>query len=121
WNLSPLDERWEAIEDAERLFRGSPIRISTDNIGLAETDGGLTLVRIGPAPRPELATWRYGRVLRSHFARTSPGRAALRAAAAVSRLAGRDVSRLVRRVGLPAPGYDAITWLRIHLFPERVL
>src|SRR5437763_1302753 len=35
WNLSPLDERWEAIEECERLFRDSRLRVSTDNIGLA--------------------------------------------------------------------------------------
>lgn len=121
WNLSPLEERWETIEDAERLFRGSPIRVSTDNIGLAELPDGLTLVRIGPAPRPELATWRYGRLLRRHFARTSPGRAAMRAAGEWSRVVTRDIARVVRHAGLPSPGYDALTWLRIHLFPERVL
>ncbi len=121
WNLSPLEERWEAIEDAERHFRGSLVRVSTDNIGLAEIDDGLTLVRIGPAPGPELATWRYGRLLRRHFARTTPGRAAMRAAEGLSRMLRGDVARLVGRVGLPAPGFDALTWLRIHLFPERVL
>lgn len=121
WNLSPLEERWEAIEEAERLFRGSPIRISTDNIGLAELPEALTLVRVGPAPRPELAAWRYGRLLRRHLARTSPGRAALRLAGELSRALGTDIARAVRRVGLPAPGYDALTWLRIHVFPERVL
>ncbi len=121
WNLSPLEERWEAIEDAERLFRGSLVRVSTDNIGLAEVDGGLTLVRIGPAPRPELATWRYGRLLRSHFARISPGRAAWRAAGGLSRVLSRDVARLLQRVSFSGPGYDALTWLRIHIFPERVL
>jgi hypothetical protein len=35
WNLTPLDERWEAIDDAERLFRGTRLRMSTDNVGLA--------------------------------------------------------------------------------------
>jgi hypothetical protein len=35
WNLSPLEERWEAIEDCERLFRGTLVRVSTDNIGMA--------------------------------------------------------------------------------------
>lgn len=121
WNLSPLEERWEAIEEAERLFRGSPLRISTDNIGLAEIDDELSLVRVGPAPRPELATWRYGRLLRRHFARSSSARAALGLAARASRAVGRDAARLIERVGLPAPGYDALTWLRIHVFPERVL
>jgi hypothetical protein len=121
WNLSPLEDRWEAIEDAERHFHGSLVRVSTDNIGLAEVDDGLTLVRIGRAPGPELATWRYGRLLRRHFFRTTPGRAAMRAADGLSRLMRHDVARAVGRLGLPAPGYDALTWMRIHLFPERVL
>lgn len=60
WNLSPLEERWEAIETCERLFRGTRLRISTDNIGLSRLRYGLELVRIGPALLPEIATWRYG-------------------------------------------------------------
>ena len=60
WNLSPLDERWEAMEDAERRFRDSRLRVSTDNIGLARLREGLDLIRIGSAMRPEMAAWRYG-------------------------------------------------------------
>src|SRR6185503_3261866 len=60
WNLTPLEERWEAIDDAERLFRGTRLRMSTDNIGLAQFRGGFELVRIGPALLPEIASWRYG-------------------------------------------------------------
>ena len=60
WNLTPLEERWEAVEDCERLFRDTRIRVSTDNIGLARHPEGLTLVRIGKPRRPEFAAWRYG-------------------------------------------------------------
>ena len=60
WNLSPLEERWEAIDESERLFRGTRLRMSTDNIGLAQFRGGFELVRIGPALLPEIASWRYG-------------------------------------------------------------
>jgi hypothetical protein len=60
WNLTPLDERWEAIEDAERLFSATRVRVSTDNIGLAKLSEGLELVRIGAPLRPEFAAWRYG-------------------------------------------------------------
>ena len=60
WNLTPLDERWEAIEDAERMFRSTRVRVSTDNIGLAKLSEGLELVRIGAPLRPEFAAWRYG-------------------------------------------------------------
>ncbi|HET9424483.1 MAG TPA: hypothetical protein VFO55_03855 [Gemmatimonadaceae bacterium] len=59
WNLSPIEERFEAIEDCERLFRGTRIRVSTDNIGLARLRDGLELVRIGAPLRPEFAAWRY--------------------------------------------------------------
>ena len=29
WNLTPLEERWEAIEECERLFAATPLRAST--------------------------------------------------------------------------------------------
>ena len=60
WNLSPLEERWEAIETCERSFHDTRLRVSTDNIGLARVAEGLELVRVGPALRPEFAAWRYG-------------------------------------------------------------
>ena len=60
WNLSPLEERWEAIEECERRFEGTRMRASTDNIGLAKLPEGIELVRIGAALRPEFAAWRYG-------------------------------------------------------------
>jgi hypothetical protein len=60
WSLSPLDERWEAIEAAERRYRDSRLRVSTDNIGLARLREGLDLIRIGEPQRPEMAAWRYG-------------------------------------------------------------
>ena len=60
WNLSPFDERWEAIEECERLFRDARKRVSSDQIGLAKLDEGLELVRIGEPLRPEFAAWRYG-------------------------------------------------------------
>jgi hypothetical protein len=60
WNLSPLEERWEAIEECERLFRDTKLRVSTENIGLARLKEGTTLVRVGDPQRPEMAAWRYG-------------------------------------------------------------
>ncbi len=60
WNLSPLEERWEAIELAEQIYSDTRRRVSTDNIGLAKLRDGTTLVRIGEALRPEFAAWRYG-------------------------------------------------------------
>lgn len=60
WNLTPLEERWEAIEECERSYRATKLRVSTDQIGLARLNEGLELVRIGKPQRPEFAAWRYG-------------------------------------------------------------
>jgi hypothetical protein len=81
WNLTPIEERWEAIEECERLFRGTRLRVSTDNIGLARAPDGLELVRIGSPQRPEMAAWRYGdqfgRRRRRHLIWTGAGVAAV--------------------------------------------
>lgn len=60
WNLSPLEERWEAVEALEALFRGTRVRVSSENIGLARHPEGLEMVRVGEPLRPEFAAWRYG-------------------------------------------------------------
>jgi hypothetical protein len=60
WNLSPLETRWEAIEECERRFTDTHLRASSDNIGLARLREGLELVRIGEPLRPEFAAWRWG-------------------------------------------------------------
>jgi hypothetical protein len=61
WNLTPIEERWEAIEECEKQYRDTGVRFSTDNIGLAKLREGLSLVRVGKPMRPEFAAWRYGR------------------------------------------------------------
>ena len=60
WNLTPTEERWEAIEECERFYRDTRLRVSTDQIGLARLPSGVELVRIGRPQRPEFAAWRYG-------------------------------------------------------------
>ena len=60
WNLSPIEERWEAVETCEKLFRATRVRASTENVGLARHPEGLELVRIGRPLREEFAAWRYG-------------------------------------------------------------
>ena len=60
WNLTPIEDRWEAIEECERAFRGTTLRYSTTNIGLARLGEGTDLVRVGEVLRPEFAAWRYG-------------------------------------------------------------
>lgn len=64
WNLSPLEQRWEAVEECERSYRATTIRVSTDNIGLATLPSRVELVRVGKPLRPEFAAWRYGTRLR---------------------------------------------------------
>lgn len=63
WNLAPVEERWEAVDECERRFRATSLRYSSGNIGLAWLHNDLELIRVGPALRPEVAAWRYGRVL----------------------------------------------------------
>jgi hypothetical protein len=59
-----LDERWEAIEECERIFRETAVRVHTENIGLAVVYELLDLIRIGAPLRQELAIWRYANELR---------------------------------------------------------
>jgi hypothetical protein len=92
WNLTPIEERWEAIEQCERLFRSTRLRISTDNVGLARVGDGLELVRIGSPLRPELAAWRYGdqfgRRRRKQFIWGAAGLAAVVGVAALGPITG---------------------------------
>jgi hypothetical protein len=64
WNLAPLEERWEAVETAERLFVDAKLRVQRENIGMARLRDGTRLVRVGRAERRELAAWRYGDEMR---------------------------------------------------------
>ncbi len=98
WNLAPLDERWETVDECERRFRATSLRYSSGNIGLAWLKGDVELIRVGPALRPEVAAWRYGRVLTRPrpFGRRTMERAAaafvgaMRAVITPGRTFGRD-------------------------------
>ena len=120
WNLTPLEERWEAVEECERLFRATRLRISTDNIGLARLREGVELVRIGKALRPEIAAWRYGDQLvqrRSLLVHAVGG--VLRGG---SRFAARAAAAL--RLGHPHDvdhEHDPLTRLRLARHRRRVL
>jgi len=63
WNLSPLEERWEPVEAAERAFRDARLRVQSEKIGLARLPDGTRLIRVGDALQGELAAWRYGDLL----------------------------------------------------------
>jgi hypothetical protein len=119
WNLAPLEERWEAIDDCERLFRLTRLRMSTTNIGLARLREGLELVRIGQALRPEFAAWRYGDQIaqrQSLFMRGAGG--LLRAGAWVGAAAG-ELLRDARNAH--GPREDPLTRLRLYRRRRRVL
>ncbi len=70
WNLVPFDRRWEAIEACERLYRVTATRFATDQIGMARTSSGLTLIRVGRPVGQEFASWRYGESFRIRRRRT---------------------------------------------------
>ena len=67
WNLSPIEERWEAVEACIRAFEKTRLRVASDNIALARTSEGLDLVRVGGAGFTELSAWRYGRSLQHRW------------------------------------------------------
>jgi len=63
WTLAPIEERWEALEELDRLATDrARLLSSTDNVALLRTEE-VELVRVGRAERAEEAWWRYGREL----------------------------------------------------------
>jgi len=92
WNLTPLEERWEAIEECEKAFSATRLRVSTDHVGLARLREGTELVRIGEPQRPEMAAWRYGdqfgRRRRKQYAMLAGGVAVVGAAAVTGGMLG---------------------------------
>lgn len=63
WSLTPIEERWEALEELEKITRDKAQLLSqTDNIALLRA-GPLEIVRVGRANLTEEAWWRYGREL----------------------------------------------------------
>ncbi len=69
WNVTPLEERWETMEELERAARDAGrALLRTEHLDLVDT-GTQQLIRVGRAPRPELAGWRYGDLLPHAHAR----------------------------------------------------
>jgi hypothetical protein len=65
WSLTPIQDRWEALEEIEKLTTDKAHLLSqTDNIALLR-HGPLEIVRIGRSELSEEAWWRYGRELAS--------------------------------------------------------
>jgi len=61
WTLAPIEERWEALEELERLVSDrSRLLAETDNVALLKS-ADLKIVRVGRTNLREEAWWRFGR------------------------------------------------------------
>lgn len=68
WSLAPIEARWEAIEELDKLITDRGRLLSqSDNIALLRV-GPLEVVRVGRAGLAEEAWWRYGKELTSRRA-----------------------------------------------------
>jgi hypothetical protein len=64
WTLAPIETRWEALEELERLTKDrARLLAQTENVGLLVA-GDVEIVRVGRAALREEAWWRYGKELR---------------------------------------------------------
>ena len=64
WTLAPIEERWEALDELEKVVTDKARLLSqTDNIQLLRA-GKMDIVRVGSARLDEQAWWRYGKQLR---------------------------------------------------------
>jgi hypothetical protein len=60
WSLAPIEERWEALDELEKIVRDRAQLLSqTENIALLRS-GRLEIVRVGRANLAEQSWWRYG-------------------------------------------------------------
>ena len=119
WNLSPLEERWESVESAERAYRSGTVRGRSENISLALVGRDLELIRVGQAPPPEVAFWRYGDRFVQQWRRTwSYG--ALLAAGGVAVVATGSFAALMTLPG-GALLLQVPTWLHQRYSERRVV
>lgn len=61
WNLTPIEERWEALAECEALATSAEARSAGADTALAQTASGLELLRVGGMSDGDIANWRYGR------------------------------------------------------------
>lgn len=124
WNLSPVEHRWEAVEACERIYRGTRVRISTENIGLATLGEGLDLVRVGKPLLPEFAAWRYGARIKQRRWRATGLTIVGGAAAGLAVVSGTvALAAAAAAVGLsvvPA-AFSGLAWLDEKYTHDRVL
>ena len=105
WNLTPLEERWEALAECEAVFESAEERASVGSVGIAR-DRGLELVRIGDALPDDIANVRYGHRLRRRRRRKNAMRAGLAGVGAV--FAGGLIAAGISVGSLAFVGYCAV-------------
>jgi hypothetical protein len=71
WNITPLEERWEAAEWCERRYSELRVRQQPPIIGFAGAPKRINPVRIGVPLLPEWASWRCGDQFRVRFRRNT--------------------------------------------------
>lgn len=120
WNLTPFEERWEGLEECERLFHGTRLRVATDNIALAQPRWGFELVRIGDAMRDEIAAWRYGTKLLSRAA-TIAGFAQRLGVSQKNVMRLRTIPRRHEVIARVGDGFDRATVRYAHLSQAELL
>lgn len=87
WSLAPIEERWEALEELEKLTTDRAKLLSqTEHIALLRAED-LDIVRVGRARLREEAWWRYGKELvrrRAHTQRLRVAQTAVMIGAAMA-------------------------------------
>ncbi len=69
WSLAPIEDRWEALEELNKIVRDRAKLLSqTDNVSLLRA-GELDVIRVGRANLTEEAWWRYGQELTQRAAK----------------------------------------------------
>ncbi|MFC1575860.1 hypothetical protein ACFL5A_04385 [Gemmatimonadota bacterium] len=118
WSLAPIEERWEALEELEKLTRDRARLLSqTENVALLRA-GRLEIVRVGRANMAEQAWWRYGTELakrRKRFKTLSTAGAVGAGAAIWGGMATGGMSFIAAWIlwdNLPGKIPDAARWFR---------
>ena len=119
WNLTPIEERWEAIDECERLLHTTRTRVSTENIGVARHPEGLELVRIGEPRRPEFAAWRYGDQLGERKRKSAINAAAMLGCVGVGALFSPAILAAAPAVVLSPLLFGASAWMHLRATFKR--
>lgn len=121
WNLAPIEERWEAVEDAEKLFASSRLRVQNENIGISVLPDGTRAVRIGAALEGEVAAWRYGKEFRRRRMRMWASAAAGLGAVGALALGAPVLVSIAGPVTFGWQGYLVADAIRSHIRGRKII